>query len=101
MLKPGSRLRSAVCSAEVIVVRPPKSEVSLSCGGHAMLAQGETAPEGAVFVPDESGSVSVGKRYVDPPSELEVLGAKAGPGRLFADGRPLEIKGAKALPASD
>lgn len=101
MLKPGSRWKSAVCAAEVIVVRPPDGAVTLKCGGHAMLAPGETAPDGATLEADEGGNVSVGKRYVDPQTGLEVLGAKAGPGRLYADDRPLQLKEAKALPASD
>jgi hypothetical protein len=33
ILKPGTRLRSQVCSTEVIVVRPPTAEIQLTCGG--------------------------------------------------------------------
>jgi hypothetical protein len=45
--------------------------------------------------------VVLGKRYVDEQSGLEVLCTKAGAGPLAADGRPLVIKAAKVLPASD
>lgn len=82
-------------------MRPPDREVALKCGGHSMLAPGETAPVGASLEVSEDGNVSVGKRYVDPQTGLEVLGAKAGQGRLYADDRPLKLKEAKALPASD
>ena len=46
-VKMGSRLRSAVCSTEVIVVRAPSSDVGLTCGGAPMLAPGEDGPTGA------------------------------------------------------
>ncbi len=58
------------------------------------------APTGAVS-PDFAGGVTIGKRYVDEDSGLEVLGAKAGKGSLAFDGKPLALKGAKPLPASD
>src|ERR687891_466885 len=32
-LRPGQRLRSAVCDAEVVVVRAPAVEVQVGCGG--------------------------------------------------------------------
>jgi hypothetical protein len=38
---------------------------------------------------------------VDESSGLELLCTKVGVGQLEADGRPLEIKAAKPLPASD
>ena len=42
-LKPGSRWKSAVCAAEVIVVRATKAPAELACGGHPMTATGATA----------------------------------------------------------
>ncbi|HTC81044.1 MAG TPA: hypothetical protein VK848_05885, partial [Acidimicrobiia bacterium] len=42
-LKPGTRLRSQTCSAEVIVVRPPGRAVDLRCGGAPMIPVGGEA----------------------------------------------------------
>jgi hypothetical protein len=100
-IKPGSRWRSAVCTAEMVVVRPPGSAGELQCGGVAVLPQAEAgAPSGDVHS-DHAGGVLIGKRYIDGQSGIEVLGAKAGKGSLAFDGRPLLLKEAKPLPASD
>ncbi len=100
-IKPGSRWKSAVCSAEMVVVRPPKGSGELQCGGVAVLAHRSTeAPAGAPHA-DHAGGVLIGKRYVDEESGIEVLGAKAGAGSLSYDGRALSLKEAKPLPASD
>lgn len=100
-VKPGSRWKSAVDTTEVVVVRPPKGEVSLECGGHPMVAVGSDAPEGLALSPDFAAGTSVGKRYVDEESGIELLGAKAGQSSLAVDGRPVTLKDAKPLPASD
>ncbi len=100
-LKPGSRWKSAVCAAEVVLVRPPKAPVTLECGGQAMLAYSETKPDGLAPAEGFKEGVAAGKRYFDEASGLEVLGSKAGDGSLAVDGRLLERKEAKALPASD
>ncbi len=100
-LKPGSRWKSAVCDAQLVVVRPPASAGELQCGGSAVLPIDDaTAPTGIVDAAFSEG-VAIGKRYVDDASGLEVLGAKAGKGSLAFGGRPLTVKGAKPLPASD
>ncbi len=100
-LKPGSRWKSAVCAAEVVLVRPAKTSVTLECGGQPMVALGTTVPEGAALAPELAAGVSAGKRYFDAESGLEVLGSKAGKGTLAVGGKPLALKEAKALPASD
>lgn len=100
-IKPGSRWKSVVDSTEVVVVRPPQGDVSLECGGHAMVPLGETGPEGLTLSPDFSGGTSVGKRYVDADSGIELLGSKAGQGSLAVNGRLCVLKDAKPLPASD
>ena len=100
-LKPGSRWRSVVCTAEVVVVRPPKGAVSLECGGQPMIALTAERPEGLSPAADHSTGVTVGKRYVDEESGIEALGSKAGQGSLSVDGRPLTLKEAKPLPSSD
>jgi hypothetical protein len=51
--------------------------------------------------PGAGGGTLLGKRYVDDPTGLELLCTKPGAGELAVDGRPLTIKGPKALPASD
>ena len=100
-LKPGSRWKSAVCDAQLVVVRPPKTAGELQCGGAAVLPIDDPAvPTGAVD-PAFADSVAIGKRYVDEASGLEVLGAKAGAGSLAFNGVAMAIKGAKPLPASD
>lgn len=100
-LKPGSRWKSAVCDAQMVVVRPPNAAGALQCGGAAVLPIDSTeAPTGDVS-PDFAEGVAIGKRYVDEASGLEVLGAKAGKGSLAFDGKALALKGAKPLPASD
>jgi hypothetical protein len=101
ILKPGSRWKSAVCDAEVVVVRPAKDPVVLECGGQPMLAPGDARPESLSPAADDIGGVHVGKRYSDPDTGFEVLGVKAGRGALSIDGRLLGRKDAKALPASD
>jgi hypothetical protein len=99
-LGPGTRLRSAVCGAEVVVVRPPSSPVELTCGGEPMLPlDGAPSPAGA---PAGGGDGALlGKRYEDAETGLEVLCTKGGSGSLAVGDRPLVIKGAKPLPASD
>lgn len=100
-LKPGTRLKSAVCDTEVMVVRAAALEVTLACGGAQMM------PLGAVRAPDAApaaglgGGTIVGKRYVDEAERFELLCTKAGRGTLTLDGVPLTVKQAKALPSSD
>jgi hypothetical protein len=99
-LKPGSRWKSAVCTAEFVVVRPAKVPVTLECGGVKVVPLGTPADESALN-PDHAKGVAAGKRYFDAESGLEILGSKAGKGSLSADGTALTLKEAKALPASD
>jgi hypothetical protein len=100
-LKPGSRWRSPVCKAEVVVVRPPKQPGVLQCGGHDMLPVGQEPAGDLALSAEHSGGVHMGKRYFDEVSGIEVLASKAGLGSLAIDGRPLVLKEAKALPSSD
>ena len=100
-LKPGSRWKSAVCDTEVVVVRPPKTPVSLECGGHPMVAHAAARPEGLSVSESHAGGSQMGKRFADEGSGLEVLCSKAGAGSLSIDGQPIAAKDAKKLPASD
>lgn len=100
-LKPGSRWKSAVCTAEVVVVRPPSVPVTLECGGAVMLAPAAERPAGGAIDPAHAGASLMGKRYIDADTGLEALCAKPGEGSLSVDGRPLTVRDAKKLPSSD
>jgi hypothetical protein len=100
-LKPGSRWKSAVCDAEVVVVRAGGAAVSLECGGHPMVAHAAEKPAGLAMSPEHSAGVLPGKRFADEPSGVELLCTKGGKGSLSVDGRPIAAKEAKKLPASD
>jgi hypothetical protein len=100
-LRPGQKLRSAVCDAQVVVVRAPATEVEVGCGGAPLLDAGEE-PDGAAVLDASLGDGPLlGKRYADEELGLELLCARAGKGALTVDGRPLLVKGAKPLPSSD
>ena len=98
-LKPGLRLKSAVCAAEVMVVKGA-GETDMRCGGAPMLGTGETPGE-AVAAADQMGGCMVGKRYVNQDQSIEVLCIKAGEGSLAIGAEALEVKQAKKLPSSD
>ncbi len=98
-LKPGLRLKSAVCSAEVMIVKGA-GDIGLTCGGAPMAAPGETGSE-AEAAADQMDGCQVGKRYVNADESLEVLCIKPGQGSLAAGGEALAIKEAKKLPSSD
>jgi hypothetical protein len=98
-LKAGSRLKSTVCTVEVMVVRAPAGEVDLRCGGAAFGPAG-SAVDGSPATGFDGGTL-MGKRYVDEAGGLEVLCTKAGPGSLSIGETALSIKDAKPLPASD
>jgi hypothetical protein len=100
-LKPGSQLRSTVCTTEVVVVRPPADEVELQCGGQPMVDKGAGGESTGAPDPAWAGGTQLGKRYVHEGVGVELLCTKAGEGGLSVNGEPLEIKGAKPLPSSD
>lgn len=100
-LKPGSRWKSAVCDAELVVVRPPKTPVSLECGGHPVIPHGAERTGGLALSDDHAAGSAAGKRYADPETGMEVLCSKAGAGSLSIDGRPIGATEAKKLPSSD
>jgi hypothetical protein len=100
LVKPGLRLRSAVCATEVIVVRAPKEDVDLRCGGQPMAPLGEGGSTGSVD-PRRAGGTLLGKRYEDGGVGLEVLCTKAGEGSLSLGDDPILQKDAKPLPSSD
>jgi hypothetical protein len=99
-LTAGSRWKSAVCDAEVVIVRAPDNPATLACGGAAMVALGSEF-ESVAGDPALADGIQLGKRYSDEASGIEVLCTKAGSGTLTLDGRTLVIKGPKPLPSSD
>jgi hypothetical protein len=100
-LKAGTRLRSAVCATEVMVIAAPDGDVEACCGGVAMVAHDADSPSGGSPSPDAAGGTLLGKRYVNVAGDLELLCTRPGEGSLSAAGEALTIKGAKPLPSSD
>ncbi len=99
LLKAGTRLRSAVCNTELMVVGAPKEEIEITCGGAPLIAMSE---EGSGTVSEDAkGGTQVGKRYVNEAGELELLCVKPGDGSLALAGEKLVLKEAKPLPSSD
>ena len=96
-MKPGTKLKSAVCDTEVMVIKTGGGQIE--CGG-APMAEAKPATPGELS-PDRSGGTLMGKRYVDPDGKYELLCTKPGKGSLSADGVALSTKDAKPLPASD
>ncbi len=96
-MKPGTKLKSAACDTEVMVIRC--SDGQIECGGIAMGAD-KPANVGTP-TDDHAGGSLMGKRYVDSDGTYELLCVKAGKGSLSVDGVALTIKDAKPLPASD
>jgi hypothetical protein len=101
LLKPGLRLESATCDAQVVVVKAPKDQpdVDLRCGGEPMRELGTGGDR--LPVTAEGEATLLGKRYADEELGLEVLCSQAGEGALTVGTTPLLVKGAKPLPSSD
>jgi hypothetical protein len=99
-LKPGARLLSNVCTTEMIVVKAPAGPVELTIGGAEPALKADERSSGTV-VDGHGGGAAMGKRYVDADGTMELLCTKAGDGVPALDGTPLQLKEAKALPASD
>lgn len=96
-MKPGTRLKSAACDTEVMVIR--SADGTIECGGAPM---GETKTDSpAPLAADFAAGTLMGKRYVDVDGQYELLCVKPGKGSLSVDGVALVVKDAKPLPASD
>ena len=100
-LKTGSRLRSATCTTEAMVISVPDDVVEVSCGGVSMIDVAQTPPAGLSVSPDAAEGSKLGTRYVNDGGGLELLCTKAGDGSLAANGVLLKLKEAKKLPSSD
>ncbi|MGH3757570.1 hypothetical protein [Actinophytocola sp.] len=104
ILRTGARLRSQVCSTEVIVVRPPsRTGSTLTCGGTPLVnIDAPPPPADAAPASGFAAGNALGKRYTSPTDEaLEILVTKAGSGTLADGDTPLVVKPSKALPSSD
>ncbi|WKD49032.1 hypothetical protein [Microbulbifer spongiae] len=104
-LKPGIRLKSAVCDTQIMVVKG-KGAHDLRCGGVAMQAFNATGPDVAQLVSDSgfAAGTLMGKRYVNGDGSIEALCTKPGLGSLSLGPKresALQIKQTEALPASD
>jgi hypothetical protein len=97
----GSRLRSAVCSTEVIVVRAPNKEIDLRCGGHPMRSGTEPSLEATEPETGHDKGSELGKRYADNGIGLELLVTKAGTGSLALANESLSQVAPRQLPTSD
>ena len=100
-LKPGLRLRSTVCTTEVMVIRTAPGEVDVRCGGSPMSSTEEAPPAGATIDSAQAQGTLIGKRYLDAAERFELLCTKGGAGSISINGEPVRVKEAKALPASD
>jgi hypothetical protein len=100
-MKPGIRLRSAVCDTEVIVIKAGAESLVLECGGSPMVEAGTQPTRRPKLDPRLSGGSEVGKRYGDPARNLEVLCVRAGAGTLTLSGHPLPVISARPLPSAD
>ena len=100
-MKPGARLRSAVCTTEVMVIQAPADDVDVRCGGASLLDLVAQPAPGAAPAPEAAGGTLIGKRYVSAAGDLELLCTKPGAGTLALGDVALTIKGAKPLPSSD
>jgi hypothetical protein len=98
-LKPGARLESATCDAQVVVVKAPGGEVDVRCGGEPMRELGTGGDRSPIT--NQGEPTLLGKRYADDELGLELLCTKAGDGSLSIGDTPLLVKGAKPLPSSD
>ena len=98
ILSAGKRLKSTVCTTEIMVITAPDGEVDLCCGGAPM---NEGDANGGSVNPDYAAGTAIGKRYVNEDGSLEVLCVKAGDGSLAVGDTSLAVKDAKKLPKTD
>jgi hypothetical protein len=100
-LKAGLRLKSAVCSTEVIVVRAPAMQADVRCGGAEMVTLTGATSTDLRLDPAQAQGTLIGKRYIDAQDRVELLCTHAGEGSLLFEGVGMTVKQAKPLPSSD
>lgn len=99
-MKVGTRLRSQVCTTQVVVVRSGDGLDDLRCGGAPMIGLDASADGDTALDPEFADGTILGKRYVTA-SGGELLATKGGDGTLTIGGVALQLKEVKPLPASD
>ena len=95
-MKAGTKLKSAVCDTEVVVIRGAARSWSA-----AVCPWSSKRRRSAADQPAFAQRHKIGKRYVDAAGTLELLCVKAGQGSLSIAGVALQLKEAKPLPSSD
>lgn len=100
-IKPGTRLRSAVCDVEVIVIKSAETDTDLRCGGAVMVALDDERPAALTAAAGYDGGTLLGKRYTDETGGLELLCTRTGPSSLSVGEVLLKLKDARPLPSSD
>ena len=98
-IKAGTKLFSAVCDTQIMVLRVPADDLDVTCGGLPM--QTEEAAEKSSMSGDAGEGSLVGKSYVDEAETMEFLCTRGGEGNISVNGIALEVKQAKRLPSSD
>jgi hypothetical protein len=97
----GQCLTSTFDSTTVIVIRWPDQDLEITCGGVAMIRQGEPVDGAEPADPSQLDGTLLGKRYAADDLGVELLCTKPGSGTLAIAGNPLPQKEARPLPASD
>ena len=100
-MKPGTRLKSVVCSGEAMVVKAPEGDLVLTCGGVPMSTEPEVTVDASQANEEHMYDCLIGKRYVNEEETIELLCVKAGEGSFGVDGNMLMGKETKKLPSSD
>ena len=77
-MKPGSKLKSAACDTEVMVIKA--ADIVVTCGGAPMAA--DRPAERVSIDPAFSAGTRLGKRYIDAAGTVEFLCVKPGQGSL-------------------
>ncbi len=101
VLKAGTRFKSAVCASQIMVVKAPARDVTLTCGGVPVVELAAPDAAGGSIDPAHKQGTQMGKRYTNAAADVELLCTKPGEGGLAVDGEALVVKGAKPLPSSD
>ena len=101
LVRPGTRLFSAVCATEMIAVKAPAVPVDVTIGGTEPVLAATDRPRDGSVARGYGGGAAMGKRYVDADNAIELLCTKPGDGVPALGGVLLEVKDAKPMPASD
>src|SRR3546814_10396170 len=96
-MKVGQRLKSPVCTTNVVVVRA--AEVTLSCGGAPMVEKLEGEPSGEVAAGLDGGT-NLGNCSLHAASGLAVMCVAAGAVSVSVDCVVLELKAPMLMPPS-